>query len=490
MVQKNHRFSARKLLALFGATTLAIGAALTASAAAQADDPPPVPPVGNIVGTSGTLTIHKHAGNPTGPGTGAQIPTANLGVGIDGVTFNIQRVANAGPPETPIDLTTTAGWNQAKQASDGFNASTGALPAGFVVESATSVTTSGGGIATANLAFGLYRVTEQPNPAVDQPAQSFLVTLPYPNNNAWLYDVHVYPKNKLKDNHSKTVSTPVDTSGIPAVVEGSRVTWTITAPVPRPASGSTYTQFSVTDVLDPKLKYVSAVVKLDGAVQTEGPDTFSLNHTGANGEGNGGTVTLTLQGSTLTGLKAGQVVVVELVTEVHGVGEIQNVAVRNVNGVTTNIGTPQTNWGKVKVLKSNPAGAKLAGAKFELYKADKTTLVYAEQTTDGNGEILFDAVWLGNGTDKEETYCLKETQAPPGYITPTGDAAWTCVVVDTNGTAVKEVPVNNTQQTGPNLPMTGSTGTVAFMAGGIALIALAAGAGVMAVRRRDQAHHQ
>jgi LPXTG-motif cell wall-anchored protein len=53
-----------------------------------------------------------------------------------------------------------------------------------------------------------------------------------------------------------------------------------------------------------------------------------------------------------------------------------------------------------------------------------------------------------------------------------------------------EKPLTNTQQTGPNLPLTGSTGTAIFMIGGLALIAAAAGAGLMVSRkRRDEVTH-
>lgn len=478
------------MLALLGTAALALAGFGAGASAANADEPA-TPPPGNITGTEGTLHIHKHAGNPTGPGTGQEIDDSGLGIGVDGITFTIERVTG-GSPLAPIDLTTTEGWTLAKAASDGFDPVTGALPAGFGVTAASvpSVTTAGGGLADATLPYGLYRVTEQSNATVETPAQPFLVTLPYPNNGAWLYDVHVYPKNKLVDAPTKTVSEPVDTSGNPAVVQGSMVTWTITAPVARPATGNVYTTFSISDPLDGRLLYEDSVVKLDGVELTLGTD-YTATLTGQDaGTGQGGTVVISLIGDTLAGLQAGQVVTVELKTSVHGIGEITNDAVRNVNGVETEIGTPQTNWGAIKVIKSNANGAKLSGAKFELYKADKTTKLYNEQTSNGAGEILFDALWLGNDSDKSETYCVKETQAPAGYVTPTGDAAWTCVEVTTDGTAIKEVPVTNTQQVGPNLPLTGSTGTALFTAGGIALILAAVGAGLMVARRRDEAHRR
>ena len=392
-----------------------------------------------------------------------------------------------GLPLTPIDLTTTAGWDLAKTASDGFNSATGALPAGFGVVPATvpEVTTAGGGQANATLPYGLYRVTELPNAAVETIAQPFLVTLPYPSDGTWLYDVHVYPKNLLKDVPTKTVANPVDVSGNPAVIEGSLVTWTITAPVPR-VDGNIVESYSIRDALDPRLKYESVVVKVDGvSLGAAGADTYSANLVGADaGTGQGGTLTVTLLGDALAELQTGQVVTIELKTSVHGLGEIENEAIRNVNDDEVTFGTDRTNWGTIKILKTNSGSLKLQGAKFEVYQSDKTTKVYSEQSTDLNGEILFDGLWVGNNLDTTETYCVKETQAPPGYITPLGDAAWTCVTVSSADTAIKEVSLKNTQQTGPNLPLTGSTGTAIFMAAGVALILVAGGAGLMVARRR------
>lgn len=490
MMLKQRGQGARRAIALIGTATLALAVLVaTGSAAQAAEDDPPV--VANITGTEGTLYINKHAGSPIGEGNGQEITDGDLGAGVDGITFTIARV-RGGLPLAPLDLTTTAGWDLAKTASDAFNIS-GTLPAGFdTVPAATpSVETAGGGLANATLPYGLYLVTEQPNPAVETIAQPFLVTLPYPSEGTWLYDVYVYPKNLLKDDPSKTVTNPVDVSGNPVVVEGSFVTWLITAPVPR-VDGNVIESFSVRDVLDSRLKYDSVVVKVNGvSLGAAGADSYSANLVGADpGTGQGGTLTVTLLGDALADLQTGDVVTIDLKTSVHGLGEIPNQAIRNVNDDEVTFGTDRTNWGTIKVLKTNAGSAKLAGAKFEVYKSDKTTKVQDEQSTNGDGEILFDGLWVGNNLDTTETYCLKETQAPPGYITPLGDAAWTCVTVSSAGTAIKEVPLTNTQQTGPNLPLTGSTGTALFLAAGAALILAAGGAGLMAARRRRESEMQ
>lgn len=64
----------------------------------------------------------------------------------------------------------------------------------------------------------------------------------------------------------------------------------------------------------------------------------------------------------------------------------------------------------VKVDTSNPTKMTyLQGAKFELYKSDKTTLEARSDATGANGEVLFDNLRMGK-------YYIKEIQAPEGYI--------------------------------------------------------------------------
>ncbi|WP_427870682.1 SpaH/EbpB family LPXTG-anchored major pilin [Leucobacter luti] len=470
MIRNERRGPGRRALAALAATALALFGAGSFASTANAAEPTPV--VGNIEGTSGTLTIHKHAGNAGTAGDGTQIAdTSALGATLAGVEFSVQRVSFAG---TPIDLTTSAGWDQAAGATPALGGDYTGVP----IAGSPFTTDANGQIAIPSLPFGLYLVTETaPGPNnIAAAAQPFLVSVPYPNatTGEWIYDVHVYPKNQLKDEPTKTL----DSNG--AVKQGDTVKWTINAVVPRPAVGNVITAFTITDQLDPRLELTTTTVKRNGVTLTAGTDYVLDPPTTANNN----TVTVT---PTLADVAVGQTYTIELVTKVNGAGEIVNTALRNTNGVNTEVGPVQTNWGKITVVKTSAKNdATLAGAEFELYKADKTTLVYPAVATNANGEINFDAVWVGDGTDKTENYCLKETKAPAGYVLPTDP--WTCVDVTSNaeGTAVS-VSITNTQADGPELPLTGSTGTAMFLAGGLALILVAGGGALVARKRRAAA---
>lgn len=470
MNRNERRGPGRRTIAALAATALALLGAVSFAGAASADEPTPV--IGNIEGTSGTLTIHKHAGNEGTAGDGTELTdTSGLGATLAGVEFSVQRVSFDG---TPIDLTTSAGWDQAAGATPAL----GGDYTGVAIAGSPFTTDANGQIAIPSLPYGLYLVTETaPGPNnIAAAAQPFLVTVPYPNatTGEWIYDVHVYPKNLLTDEPTKTL----DSTG--AVKQGDTVKWTINAVVPRPAAGNTITAFNITDELDPRLELTTTTVTRNGVTLTAGTDYVLDPPTTANNN----TVTVT---PTLADVEVGQTYTIELVTKVNGAGEIVNTALRNTNGVNTEVGPVQTNWGKITVVKTSAKNdATLAGAEFELYKADKTTLVYPAVATNASGEINFDAVWVGDGTDKTENYCLKETKAPAGYVLPTDP--WTCVDVTSNtaGTAVS-VPIKNTQAEGPQLPLTGSTGTAMFLAGGLALILVAGGGALVARKRRAAA---
>lgn len=155
----------------------------------------------------------------------------------------------------------------------------------------------------------------------------------------------------------------------------------------------------------------------------------------------------------------------------------------------------------IQVVKTNSDGsANLSGAKFELYKADKSTKI-ATATSDENGLVKF----MNNDSNTQiplaaGTYYVKETVAPEGYVLPTGDAAWTQIVINptisqkanvgANGamyelTALANSADNDFAVVTKNItnikltvPKTGGMGTAIFTICGASLIALA---GVMFV---------
>lgn len=478
MIHQDRGRGARRVLALLGTAALALGGVVAAGTAAQADDP--LPSIANIVPPQGggSVIVHKHAGKqgPAGNGTVITDPAkvAALGVGIDGVKFKIERVSYN---NVPIDLSTAEGWSRI---------SAGMTPADITGNySKTQVgveqTTSGGGLTTfSGLAMGLYVVTETFAPEGVTPLESpFLVTVPYPDpaGNTWLYDVNVYPKNRIDDTPTKTVTDPT------WLKQGEIVTWTLNVPVPAPPGDATaYTKFQVTDALDSRLGYVadSATVTLNGNPVAAGDYTLT-----APSSGNGNTLTVAFDP---TKVRTGQVYVITFQTAVNGAGEILNDAVRNVNDTDIDHMKEQVNFGKLKVIKKRQgSNLTLQGAQFELWKNDKSEKIYGPTATNSSGEIVFDSIGLGKGADKTEKVCIKETVPPPGYSI-IGDG-WTCdIELDAAATnATVERSVDNPPRETPALPLTGAAGTAMFMAGGIALILVASGAAIIAIRRRGEA---
>lgn len=462
---------------------VAVGLLGAASFSAAAFADPELSP-SNIVGTEGSLTIHKHAGTPGATGDGTEITDQTaidaLGDGLEGVEFTIERAYKG---SDPIDLTTFDGWNDAQEAIAG--------DAGYSLQeiAESPVTTGAGGIKEiTNLPYGLYYVTETDpgdNPVVSM-AEPFWVTIPYdsPAESEWIYDVHVYPKNKLNlTEPEKEVSNP------DAFEIGAEVEWTVSAPVPELAAEDEYTAFKIMDTFDDRLAFEGVVVSYDGTTLVEGTD-YDLTV-------NGQEVTIELTGA-ITDLEAGKDVVAVYTTTVTelGDGEISNVAFVNVNDSKHDQKTtePKTNWGPLKLIKiakeesgKDQADKTLEGAEFTVHetKGGPALTPPGTLTTDENGEIYVE-LWVGNDSTISKEYWLQETKAPAGYVLPEGDKAWTKVTVKAgNSASVSPVVVENVQQDTPDLPLTGSAGTVLLMTGGVALVLIAAGTAVVTNRRKN-----
>lgn len=148
---------------------------------------------------TGSITIHKYEYNESGgeAGTGETTDVNKVpsdAKALEGAGFTIYKVAdiddlakyyNANPESLPsVDDYLTDGEINAKK----------------VLETKSEVKTDNAGIAKFdNLALGFYVVVETTTPdKVTTPVKPFIVSVPMTTKDGdnWLYDVHVYPKNK------------------------------------------------------------------------------------------------------------------------------------------------------------------------------------------------------------------------------------------------------------------------------------------------------
>jgi len=456
-----------KLIA--GASALAlVGAGFLGATAASADDAPGIDPA-----QTGSISVHKSSAAAGEQGDGTEItPDPGLAKELLGVEFTLQPVLHNG---APIDLSTAEGWELSEAVTSSSTAPS--LPgADYSLGTSSAVTTDAAGVATfSGLNLGLYLVTETKSGdnLISKKHDPFWVTVPYPNEDgSWNYNVHVYPKNELNViNLTKTVDDA-------AVLMGDEVTWTMETTVP--VSDLPYESFTLTDVLPAELTFVSW-----GALSLNGTDLLAADY-----EISADNSEIILTGSGLEKLDAaGEATFsIKMVTKVNAIpadGKVINEASLTINGKTVK-DPANTNLGTIELTKTDENDAILPGAKFELYAdapvdgAPQGTPI-ATGSTDGDGVITWQ-VHVGIEGDLTETFWVRETVAPAGFVLPTNP--WTEVpVVDAGGIA--KLSISNHKADGPDLPLTGAQGTLLFTLAGIGLMAAAGGA-VMVQRRARQ----
>lgn len=512
----SHSTLRRRALALVGAGAL-LTTGLLSGLPAQAQ--------GNIdPNQTRTLTIHKHVENGSAAVTpdGTSSPT---GAALAGVTFTLYKVTQYtvdGGTATPLDLETdTASWTVLSNALGTDNntnkvptnacttAATGSFTVGtttFTVDAGTALTATGAdGTTNTSPAIGAYLVCETGTPAeVVAPALPFVVTMPYVYNNAWLYDVHVYPKNGKLDTPAKTVDAQ---NGLGL---GSTVSYTVTVKVPTlPAGTAALGHFVVRDTFDTKLAPNNPAVtsaKIGDVTFTSGPD-YSIVVAGQEVR-----VEFTAAGLTkLNESHLGEEMTLVFQATVVGVGSIENTVEYSAAPGTDesfipSTQPPVTNWGDVRILKIDGGNsAALAGAEFQVYAASDPYATTCGTTTtgdpiavngvttftsDANGVVLIPGLFVSSSNTADGTlaaarcYVLKETKAPTGYVA----SADIAVSVKTGATAetTYDATVENNKQLVPGLPLTGGEGTMAMTGGSLLLALLAAGA-VVTSRRRNRA---
>jgi len=317
---------------------------------------------------------------------------------------------------------------------------------------------------------------------------------------SWLTTVNAYPKNSVSSIEKSVDDSSTDYD---AVQLGDEVLWTIRAKVPTIAEGQDLTDFAVTDKLDSRLEYVSATVTLtdqSGADVALEDSDYTVT---APAEDNASTLTVSFTQSGLAKLKENQTgtVIIELVTKVKSVGDgtIPNTATEWVNNPErddTAIGkipsnTVQSVWGWLKVHKfAHISNASLAGAEFTVYRtaedAKKGENAVSTITTDTEGKAKIALKAGENGETDGITYYLVETKAPVGYqVNPdySPDTPGQVTVYTGKEEEAYTEEVANTQVPPIQLPLTGSTGTALFIAGGVGLLVIAVGVALIAGRR-------
>ncbi|MFV0362880.1 MAG: SpaH/EbpB family LPXTG-anchored major pilin [Suipraeoptans sp.] len=248
----------KKIVSLLMMAVLTLSACLTVAAA----DPATVDTDKDV-----KLTIHKYrntddtlpesTGEALDPSDLADLePLKNVEFHIFKTNININP-SSAGALPTAADI-------EANPSLYGVNLSTPTY----------KVKTDANGEAVANIPAadqGIYYVVEYANPAVETPdGIPFIISLPTTNaeGDGWNYDVHAYPKNKLKD--GPDIKKEIDESGVvnKGVNVGDDVTWRIVSNVPADLFYTnsnneeiTADKYEVTDILSKGLTYKSISFK-------------------------------------------------------------------------------------------------------------------------------------------------------------------------------------------------------------------------------------
>jgi len=480
------RRTAALAAAVLGLTLLGGATAPAANAASAADIDPDA---------TAALHVHKFV-QPDESGAPADgLPKDTTGLTpLAGVEFTVQRVSG-------IDLTTNEGWRAAGEL-------TAAEAAARAEQPGTAKTTDAAGDASfPGLPLGLYLVSETSVPAGVTPGTPFLVTLPLTDpedRDAWLYDVHVYPKNAVTGGE-KTVRD----AG--AVAQGDEIVYTIRGDIP---NVEVIDGYRIVDALDPRLDHLSTAVSLtNGVPVAEGRDArVSFDQAG-----NTVTVEFTEQGRALLAANATAAQVQLVITaRANATGVIPNEAVIYPNEASFDVqpGEPggpvvtppvETKWGALVIEKvdlENPA-TKLEGAVFQVFRSEADARALREPleidgatqfTTGRDGRVVISGLRYSDFADGRQlqpgdpdwrSYWVAEVQAPKGYellaepvkVDVTSDDPSRVTVT------IENVPHNG----GFMLPSTGLAGTVALLAGGALLLA---GVLVLAVLRRRHSRRE
>lgn len=477
----------------------------------------------------GALTIHKF-GNPINEGTpsgtlqDAEDVENNGGEPLAGVGFTVYKINKTADGATDIDVTTNEGlvtasklkaadFSQGAQLKDG-------LPEGVLTEVATGTTGENGTWEVSkNLDLGAYLVVETTPKEGYDPAVPFIAFVPMTADNgadnqgtSWNYDVHAFPKNYKDEEPTKTVKDKDQNAGDEELV------YTVTGTARQLKPNTERTQFQITDEIDPKLEITDVKVTVAGQ---EIEPTQDVD--GKFFEGN--KVDVALNEETAKSLNAGDKVVVTITTKLKA--EFANdtdiapnkarVFQNNPDGSEnqTPKETPEvkTYWGGLQFKKVDGDRNGLEGAEFQIArqaagqqcseidttKKDSWTPVNGQQdgevkttfVSGQDGMVKITGLHVNDFEDNAEVaageqshYCLIEVKAPKGKELLPEALEFNLVASETSPERVyklasvqvgaNEGEVVNSDDTTPNLPMTGGMGVGILAAIGAAIVAAGA----------------
>ena len=485
----------------------------------------------------GSLTIHKF-GNPTAEGqpsgTAADVEDvkANGGEVLEGVEFTVYKINKTADGATNIDVTTNEGLLAASKLKAGdFATGTQATQAlidnGTLEKVATGTTNEKGEwVVSENLDLGAYLVVETGPKEGYDPAVPFIAFVPMTSNGkvgdetqgtTWNYDVHAFPKNYKDEEPDKTVKDKDQNAG------DENLVYTVTGTARQLKPNTERTQFQITDQIDPKLTVTDVQVKVVKGDGSEQALTATDDTDGKFFEGNN--VDVDLKPEVAKTLEAGDKVVVTITTTLKP--EFENatdiapnkglVFQNNPDGTenSTPKETPEvkTYWGGLQFKKVDGDRNGLEGAEFQIVrqaagekcsdidttKKDSWTPVNGQQdgqvkTTFVSGQdgiVKITGLHVNDFEDNAEVvegeqshYCLIETKAPKGKELLPEALEFKLVATETSPERVYELvsvqvganegEVVNSDDTTPNLPMTGGAGVGILAAIGAAIVAAGA----------------
>lgn len=173
----------------------------TMTVTAFAEDTNKMPTIDTTTTKTGSITIHKYEynGNSITKGTGETTDESNVpsdAKPLKGAGFTIYKVAD----ENELIKYYSTNPESLPSIDTYVDKASGKIRDSYADKLVTEKTTNDKGIAKfENLALGFYVVVETTTPdKVTDPVDPFIVSVPMTTKDGdnWLYDVHVYPKNK------------------------------------------------------------------------------------------------------------------------------------------------------------------------------------------------------------------------------------------------------------------------------------------------------